>query len=284
MSNNIPDLRRAVLLEAVRQALSLVTNTPAGEYLRALAEKDLAETENATSEATDLNWQFRRECSWLNCCRTCEQGRRFCSEHDPDPQPVVEVELVAKQPVPPIFADVVMAKPADTPPVTGNPVSANGHAAKLAPDLSDEEAAREWIIARAQSASTRREDAPRIDIAELMEFTGWGRSRCQQFISITLDELKMKPAAPKGGISALIDAINGPDDEELDEIEAAPFPASAENAKGSELPPYITRAGCQSMTEHYAMMSAKGRAKTAGVDFNPAEWLQKYRSKKAAVV
>jgi hypothetical protein len=276
-------LRKAVLTAAIQRELAFVSDSHVRTYLTALVEHDLGP--GLVPVRTHMPWSSECTCGASEAedchCAAYEYLEGEREINNAPAQPIVEVALVAKQPVPPVFEDVVRAKPADT-----HPVSKNGHAPKTSePDpfaaqikeIDDEEAAaREWIKARAASSASKIEGVPRIDIEEFARFIGWGRGRCQQFVSLVLDEIWKSQSLGKS-IVALNEAIHA--DDEDDDLAEVAFPANAENAAG--VPGYITRAGYANMQEYSSGKAAEKAARVKGETFNQSDWLRKYRAKKA---
>lgn len=254
--SNISDLGMAAAMAAIREQID---QCELGEtlcaYLVSLVEADWAEAEPAKVYEPGVPPAAEGEpfwvCDWPDCEERALPFKQCCERHEKqlvmEPQPIVEVALVAK--------------PANTP-----PVATNGHAP--AADLTEEDAAREWIQARTGAGK------PMIGLEEFADFTGWGRSRCQQFISIVLDEIRNSKSLGKT-ILAVNERIHADDDE----LAEAAFPGNAENADG--MPGYITRAGYSNLQEYNSGKAAEKAARVKGETFNQADWLRKYRAKKA---
>ncbi len=239
----------------------------------------------------------------------------WCAEHDPftnQPEPeaqsgngtgVVHVELRAVEPAPEP-AELLAEKSAPPPDAPITYQSARclecrrlkvhctcGQAPRLAEVLSDEAAARDWIMSRYEQCNGTRipgrtsgkiDGTQRIDIAELVEFTGWERPRAVRFVQRVLDEIRngMKaPDKPETDLGAQIAAIHEPDDEVEEEIPPAPFPASV--AEMPRTPAYMLKGGFTSKREYQAGMKARDQAKKNGKPFDQAKWLKGYRERAA---
>lgn len=225
------------------------------------------------------------------------------------PAAVVEVELVAKTPVPPqpAAADPEPAMIAEAAPTAESARCLTCRRLKVrcqcgqtaaAPAVpEDEQAGRIWIMERcASAAASSAADRPRIDVAELMLFTGWDRSRAVKFVTQVLDETRRAGASLgrsiEAGFADLAAAVHGADDddeEDAEEADAEPPVQAAEEAPArkpakASKPPRTRQTldeRTEKVRERNAMWAARRKAQERGEVFDEAAWREGYRARKA---